>query len=100
MQDIQADRLVRFLDGLLAAWAVDGAVTPDGDAAATIVRVDGPAIRVLRTVEPFGVAWTIEAAGERTRRHASAQGAIRTLGALLAPDRPAGRVVFAAGGAE
>jgi hypothetical protein len=42
------------------------------------------------------MVWEVGPEDGRARAHPSAQGAIRSLGALLAPDRPRGRVVFAA----
>ncbi len=89
----------QFLEGLLVALSVAGRVeageTGDG-LWGRIDRDDGPAIHVRRQRNAFGFIWEIEAEGERARAHPSAQGALRSLGALLAPDRPRGRVLFAA----
>lgn len=93
-------QLRQFLEGLLVAWAVDGAIETgrDGDDVRATVRHDGREIcDIRRSVQPFGAVWQIAAAGEKTRTHPSAQGAIRSLGAILAPARPIGRVMFAGG---
>jgi len=89
----------RFLEGLLTAWSVEGeasaAAIPDG-VSGRISRPGLHEIAVTRRCLPFGVAWEVGAAGARTRAHPSSGGAIRSLGALLAPERARGRVVFAA----
>lgn len=93
-------QLRQFLEGLLVAWAVDGAVETgrDGDAVRASVRQGGREIcDVWRSVEPFGAVWRIAPPDGKARTHASAQGAIRSLGAILAPARPVGRVMFAGG---
>ena len=93
-------QLRQFLEGLLVAWAVDGAIETrrDGDDVRAVVQHDGREIcDVRRSIEPFGAVWRIAAPGEKTRAHPSAQGAIRSLGAILAPARPVGRVMFAGG---
>jgi len=88
-----------FLEGLLHAWAVDGAVEvrplEDG-MLGRIDRTGRAAIRVTRRRLPFGIAWEVGPEDGRRRAHPSVQGAIRSLGALLAPERTRGRVVFAA----
>ena len=48
----------------------------------------------------FGPAWEISTNESPLRVHPSAQGAIRTLAALLAPNKAAGRVLFAAEGGD
>lgn len=93
-------QLRQFLEGLLVAWAVDGAVETgrDGDEVRAAVRHDGREIcDVRRGVQPFGAVWRVASPGGPARTHASAQGAIRSLGAILAPARPTGRVMFAGG---
>lgn len=93
-------QLRQFLEGLLVAWAVDGTVETgrDGDAVRAVVRNDGQdRCDVRHSVQSFGAVWQIASPGERARTHPSAQGAIRSLGAILAPTRPIGRVMFAGG---
>lgn len=92
--------LRQFLDGLLVAWAVDATVETwrAGDELHAVVRDGGGALcEVRRGVAPFGAVWRVEAPGARPRTHPSVQGAIRSLGTILAPARPVGRVTFAGG---
>jgi len=91
-----------FLEGLLRAWDVEGRVEaePLADGVLGLIARPGEAlIRVTRRRLPFGIAWEVGPADGRARAHPSAQGAIRSLGALLAPGRARGRVVFAASAA-
>ena len=94
------DDMRTFLDGLLTAWDADGLVTAaetsDG-VTGRIERSGAPTVAVARRNLAFGIVWEVQADGARARAHPSAQGAIRSLGALLAPVRPRGRVVFASG---
>lgn len=92
--------LRRLMNGLFAAWAIsaEAAVTREGDDSVVRVRQGGLVVLTLRRrIEPFGAVWRVEAPGARARAHRSVQGALRTAGAILAPDRPRARVLFAAG---
>ncbi len=94
--------LCRFIEGLLAAWSVAAEVTAaeiPGGVEARIARASAPDILAKRTHTPAGIIWEVQAMGERARVHASAQGAIRSLGGHLAPERPAARVLFVSAGA-
>lgn len=90
-----------FLEGLIRAWSLDARVEASREAADLVARVvhqGGQELcRVRRGRRPFGVVWTVAAPDARTRTHPSAQGAIRSLGAILAPARPMARVMFAGG---
>lgn len=92
--------LRQFLEGLLVAWAIDAAIETgkqDADVVAWMRPAGAAAIKVTRGVRPFGVFWEVAPAGANARAHSSAQGAIRSLGAVLAPERPMARVLFAGG---
>ena len=94
------DDLKRFVEGLLTAWSVTATVTAEPAADGLAVCVDQHGARlcqVSRRVTGFGAAWRIEAPGRRARTHPSAQGAIRSLGDILAPSRSIARVAFASG---
>ena len=90
----------QFLEGVAVAWDIDAEISIAGDAAglAAEVRTAGrPICRIKREQQPFGIVWQIDADGARVRSHPSIQGAIRSIAAILAPDRPMGRVMFATG---
>ena len=90
--------LKRFLTGLCAALDVEAEVVTSISALGTeaaIHRNGQKTIFVSRERMDLGIVWSISTEVSRKRRHPSAQGAIRSLAALLAPNKPAGRVLFA-----
>ena len=91
--DLQA-----FLQGLLTAWSINGAALAcsaiDGGVSGSISRAGSPTVHTRRMQAKFGIVWQVETEGARPRAHKSAQGAIRSLGAALAPERAVGRVMF------
>ena len=89
-----------FIEGLAAAWRADVSIVAcaEGDVlTATLRSKEAVVAEVRRELQPFGVVWRVQAPGGRERLHPSAQGAIRSLGAILAPDQPMARVMFAGG---
>lgn len=92
--------LRQFLEGLLVAWRTDAAIETAREAADVVAWVRpraGAVVEVRRGVRAIGVVWEVAAGGGRPRPHPSAQGAIRSLGAALAPERSMARVMFAGG---
>ena len=88
----------RFLEGLLTAWSAEGEVHAEVAADGVVGRIeraDAPTLFVWRRHLPFGIVWEVGRADSPPRAHPSAQGAIRSLGGHLAPERARGRVVFA-----
>jgi len=88
----------RFLTGLCAALDAEAEVVTSLGALGTeaaIHRTGQKTIFVSRERMDLGIVWSISTEVSQKRRHPSAQGAIRSLAALLAPNKPAGRVLFA-----
>jgi hypothetical protein len=93
------EKMCKFVEGLLIALSIDASVKVDLIEGGVECRIDRPSgqlpIYIRRTLQQFGIAWEIWEEGGRRRAHPSAQGVIRSMGALLAPERPRGRVLFA-----
>jgi hypothetical protein len=93
-----AAELNRFLRGLCAALDVEAEVVTSLGALGTeaaIHRPDQKTIFVSRERMDFGIVWSISTEASQKRQHPSAQGAIRSRAAFLAPSKPAGRILFA-----
>jgi hypothetical protein len=93
------EQMRKFAEGLLIALSVEASVAVDVIEGGAECRVDRPTgelpIYIRRNRQQFGIIWEIWEEGGHRRAHPSAQGAIRSIGALLAPERPRGRVLFA-----
>jgi hypothetical protein len=91
--------LEALLAGLLRLWQIEArlTVTRIGDGLMARIESAAPSVTVEQTVQPFGIAWHVQAEGGRRLVYPSTIGMIRRLREELAPDRGAARVVFAAG---
>ncbi len=97
---MNAAELEALLIGLLRLWSIEATVAVTRQGEGLTARVDG-AEGIVVTVEqirqPFGIAWHVQVDGERRRAYPSTIGVIRHLRSVLAPERGAARVLFAAG---
>ena len=94
---MNAAELEALLIGLLRLWSIEATVAVTRQGEGLTARVDG-AEGIVVTVEqirqPFGIAWHVQV---DRRAYPSTIGVIRHLRSVLAPERGAARVLFAAG---
>jgi hypothetical protein len=93
--------LEALLAGLLRLWQVEARleVARNGGGLKAIVAANAAQVTIEQSIQPFGIAWHVQADGKRRLAYPSTIGMIRHLREVLAPERGRARVVFAAGGA-
>lgn len=93
--------LEALLSGLLRLWQVEArlSVAREGEGLRADITKAGALVTVEQSVQPFGIAWHVQAEGKRRLAYPSTIGMIKHLREVLAPERGVTRVMFAAGGA-
>jgi hypothetical protein len=93
--------LEALLSGLLRLWQVEArlAVAREGDGLRADITKVGALVTVEQSIQPFGIAWHVQAEGKRRLAYPSTIGMIKHLREVLAPERGVARVMFAAAGA-
>jgi hypothetical protein len=92
---MNSDRFQVLIEGALAIWRVDAALSFAETGNSCEISLEGrEASTISMETPPFGIVWRIREPGRRDRVHASIGPALRGLREIIRPDRAAGRVLF------
>lgn len=89
------ERFRVLIEGLLAVWRVEAALTFEEEGCRCAVDAgDQAEVTISFERQPFGGVWRVAEPGRRDRVHPSIGAALKSLREILCPGRSAGRVLF------